>query len=498
MDTRDATTLPMPSPSLDALEHQITELSAHIHAATYRLLCLIAEFDRRKGWSQWGIRSCAHWLNWKCGIGLVAARNKVRVARSLEHLPQISEAFRLGQVSYSKVRAMTRVATPENEDYLLQIARHGTAAHVERLVCNYRKVQAIAERQRANSVHEQRRVNFYHDSDGALIIEARLATETGEIVLKALAAAGEALYQRRRKSENDSAEPSLQEGLYGPPGPAEGIAEDAETPWWQRATHETQSYAARRADALVLMAESLLTNGAASRTAGERNQIVVHVDAEVLADPGAAGRSELEDGPSLAAESARRLACDAGVVRLVADGDGLPLDVGRKTRSIPPSIQRALRARDRGCRFPGCTARHFVEGHHVKHWARGGETSLANLVQLCHFHHRLVHEGGYGVRVTGTRRFQFTRPDGRIIEPVPENDSAESSRDTDIESVNRAHGLDIDARTCVSLWDGTAMDLATAVDALLTRGGALHLDHETGHYPAHFPPSTDQSEHRDT
>jgi len=136
MDACDTTALPVPCPSLEALEHQITELAAHIHAANYRLLCLIAEFDRREGWFQWGILSCAHWLNWKCGIGLGAARDKVRVARSLESLPKISEAFRTGRVSYSKVRAMTRVATRENEDYLLQIARHGTAAHVERLVCN--------------------------------------------------------------------------------------------------------------------------------------------------------------------------------------------------------------------------------------------------------------------------------------------------------------------------------------------------------------------------
>lgn len=122
------------SPSLDSLENEITELTAHIHAATYRLLCLIAEFDRRRGWAQWGILTCADWLNWKCGLGLVAARKQLRVAHSLEHLPGIAEAFRLGEVSYSKVRAMTRVATSDNERYLLQIARHGTASHVERLV----------------------------------------------------------------------------------------------------------------------------------------------------------------------------------------------------------------------------------------------------------------------------------------------------------------------------------------------------------------------------
>ena len=261
---------------------------------------------------------------------------------------------------------------------------------------------------------------------------------------------------------------------------------DQDTPWWARDVHEKQSYSARRADALVLMAESLLSNGAGSRPGGERNNIVVHVDAEVLADPDAAGRSELENGPGLAGESARRLACDGSIVRLVENGAGMPLDIGRKTRSIPPAIQRALRARDRGCRFPGCTARHFVEGHHVEHWAQGGETSLRNLVQLCHFHHRLVHEGEYGVRVSGHQQFTFTRPDGRVIEAVPKN-SAESFRDADIETLNREHGLDIDAGTCVFPGSGARMDHALAVEGLLQCDGALHLDPATGHYPAHFP-----------
>ena len=219
-----------PSPSLDALERQITELSANIHAATYRLLCLIAEFDRRKGWAQWGVLSCSHWLNWKCGIGVVAAREKLRVAHSLEALPAIAEAFRIGEVSYSKVRAMTRVATPENQDYLLQIARHGTASHVERLVGKYRRVQRDAEAQRANALHYNRYLRFRHAEDGALLIEARLAPEVGELVLKALAAAGEALYARRRSAEeavktesNVSAESSRKRPRAAPstipPGP---------------------------------------------------------------------------------------------------------------------------------------------------------------------------------------------------------------------------------------------------------------------------------------
>ena len=119
--------------------------------------------------------------------------------------------------------------------------------------------------------------------------------------------------------------------------------------------------------------------------------------------------------PYLAADTAQRLACDASIVLLVEDEDGQPLSIGRKTRAIPPAIHRALRARDGGCRFPGCTHRHFIHAHHIKPWAEGGETALENLVELCQYHHRLVHEGGYGCRLSDTGELCFTRSDGRPI-----------------------------------------------------------------------------------
>src|SRR6056297_1842901 len=141
---------------LAVLEDEITELAAHLNAATYRLLTLVREFDERHGWSGAGMKSCAHWLNWKCGIALGAAREKVRVAHALGDLPQTSGALRAGRISFSKVRAMTRVATPQNEEYLLRIADHGTAAHVERLVRNYRKVKRSEALKRDNQLHALR------------------------------------------------------------------------------------------------------------------------------------------------------------------------------------------------------------------------------------------------------------------------------------------------------------------------------------------------------
>jgi hypothetical protein len=153
------------------------------------------------------------------------------------------------------------------------------------------------------------------------------------------------------------------------------------------ASDERPSWGARRADALGRIAESFLQHGAEDLNSGDRQQIVIHVDAETLADS-TAGRCELEEGPSLTAETVRRLACDASVITLLEDERREPLNVGRKTRSIPPALRRALKTRDRGCRFPGCPNTRYVDGHHIHHWAKGGETKLSNLVQLCRFHHR--------------------------------------------------------------------------------------------------------------
>ena len=204
------------------------------------------------------------------------------------------------------------------------------------------------------------------------------------------------------------------------------------------------------------MADTMLAAGPAARTGGDRHQVVVHVDAAVLAGtPGAAGCCELADGTPLAPETARRLACDASIVALTERG-GRTLDVGRKTRSIPPSLRRALAARDRGCRFPGCD-RARVDAHHIHHWARGGGTSLDNLVHLCRHHHGLVHEGGFTVERRPGGEILFRRPDGRRIAPCP---AAPPGR----VAAMRTRGIDHDA--CVQR-STERMDLAYAVDAML-------------------------------
>jgi len=429
----------------EALENDITELAAHINAATHRLLTLVAEFDRRKGWGGLEIASCAHWLNFKCGIAIGAAREKVRVARALENLPAIDAAFARGTISYSKVRAMTRVATPANESYLLMIAHHGTASHVERAVRAYRGVLRAEENARASKQHEERSVTWFDDDDGSLIIRAHLPAESGARVLAAI----EAVRVSLERAEGDGEEDFDAESASYLPGPAGGPP------------------SARRADALVELAELGLSASTAGKTGGDRYQLVVHVNADVLADPEAEGRCELEHGSWLARETALRMGCDASLVRMIDGPGGEALDVGRKTRTIPPAIRRALTSRDRGCRFPGCTHTRYVDAHHVQHWADGGETRLGNLVTLCRRHHRLVHEGGFEVRALDDGAVRFTRPDGRT---VPENPDVSAGTSGSIMRLRAQHakmGLTVDARTAVTLWDGLRMDLGMVVDGLL-------------------------------
>ena len=166
-----------------------------------------------------------------------------------------------------------------------------------------------------------------------------------------------------------------------------------------------------------MIAESFLAHGAEALNGGERQEIVLHVSAETLTSR-SGDRCEIEDGPAIPVETARRLACDASLVAILEDGRGEPLDVGRKTRTIPPALRRALASRDRGCVFPGCTHKRYVDGHHLQHWADGGTTKLANLVTLCRFHHRAVHEGGMRVERLHDGAWRFTRPDGEALESV--------------------------------------------------------------------------------
>ncbi len=477
LDAFDATVpdAPVRDPAaLERLGDEIARLSAHVTAATYRLLVMIRVFDEGEGWHLEGFTSCAQWLSWKTGVGPGAARERVRVARALGELPALSGALERGELSYSVARALTRVATGENEAGLVEAARHGTAAEMERLVSAWRRADRTEAELRASEQkrHHSRKLWLVCDeADGSWVLRGRLDPEAGAQLAKALEAAEEALY----RAEASEASEANHADATGP--------EDVSA--------ETPSAEARRADAMGLVAEAALGGGLTAvsdpnvplTASADRFQAVVHVSAETLA--GAASRADgtepdlsqepphLEHGPHLHPDTARRLACDASVVTMVHDADGNALDVGRKTRTVPVALARALAHRDRDCRFPGCGCRH-CDRHHVVSWAEGGETKLDNLVLLCRRHHRLVHEDGWTVEWAeaedGEREPRFRRPDGRVLPRVPQPPPVPEDPVGALAWAHAERGLAIDHTTATPDWDGVPMDTDWALGAL--RGDA--------------------------
>ena len=399
----------------DRLEDELATLASHLYAGTCRWLELVAEVDRRGE-----LIGCttAAWLAWRGGLTPRAAREHVRVARRLEELPLIHEAFARGEVSYAKVRALTRIAEPDSEAELLELACQLTAAQLERAVRTLRR----ATGDEAAAVQAAAYVVWSWDDDGSLVFKGKLAPEDGAVFLQALEAGRDALRDRRREEEGGSAEP--------------------------RPTN---------ADALAAMADLALSGN--ERSGGERYQVVLHVDEPALAGEEEGG-CELDDGPSVAPETAQRLSCDSAVVRLT-ERDGETVSIGRKTRSVPPPMRRALRSRDGGCRFPGCENRRFVDAHHLQHWAHGGETKLDNLILLCRRHHRLVHEGGYAVEPAADGALRFRDPWGAAIPDTPRPPPGR------VEGLRDFNGPWIGAKT-YRAGPGDKMDLGLAVDALLS------------------------------
>ena len=379
--------------AIDDLDRAIVNLSTRINAATYELLVLIRQFDERGGWLKWGFEHCADWLHWRCDLSVGAAREKVRVAHALKTLPAVSHAFREGELSYSKVRALVRVANRDNEKVLVNFALKTTAARVEER-CQELRCGAADSVVEANQAYASRHLIIRRNVErGTVSINVELPLEAGVLIDKAL-----------DKARDDNSAPEF----------------------------AGETWSARQADALVNMAKSYLRGDSEFSTTSSENYLVnVYVEQSALASGD--GRS------GLPIETVRRLGCDADAVVITEDESGEPLSVGRKTRIVPTAIKRALRARDRGCVFPGCRNTRFVDAHHVKHWSAGGETSLGNLVLLCSRHHRLVHEGGYGIDKDFLDRWIFKRPDGIA---VPEcgyraEDNCDESAETRINNLQR-------------------------------------------------------------
>ncbi len=428
----DAAALP-DRPDLDRLGDRIAELSARIQAATCALLVLIRQFDEQGGWRAGGFSSCAHWLSWRTGLAPGAAREKVRVAHALAALPRVSAAMQQGRVSYSKVRALTRVATPENEAALLDVALAGTAVHVEQVTRAWRRVDRAAE------------------------IAEDVPAGTSSVVRPTAAGRTAAI----RQPGGDAAA-----GVGGPQGAAGDSVDSAPTGAASTGGEHVPAGTRRPAGADGSgLDDARCSRRSSSESAAAGGADGPSLDAAARAAHG--GQAVLEDagGLRVSTETARRLACDAGRVVMTHGAAGQVLGVGRKTRTIPPALRRALAARDRRCRFPGCTARR-CDAHHIRHWAHGGATRLDNLVQLCRRHHRAVHEGGLRMTFDDTGAVRFTRAGGQPLPEVPEPPRWTGAALAPVDARLAAAGTAIGPGAALPAWTGERLDLGWAMSVL--------------------------------
>jgi hypothetical protein len=379
--------------SLSDLAREITRGAVRLAAATAAWIRLVAEFDRREGWSAVGIKSCAHWLAWQCGMSPGTAREHVRVARALAELPLVSTAFAEGRLSYSKVRALTRIAEPDTEEQLLELAREATASQMERFTRSWRRADPVDPR----TIMLKRQFEHWWDDDGMLVVRMRMDAEAGAQFLTAV----DSIAERDARRERAQATRAARAGATTPEETARR-EEQVERDELYAARERT---AARRCSAVAQLAAAAHQVG---RRAGDppRREVVVHVDAAVVADDAAAGRAYLDGGPALHPSEARRMLCEATVITMLERGREV-LGVGRRRRFGTRAQRLALFRRDGGCARPGCpeTRIERLHAHHMRHWLFGGRTDLTNLVLLCDVDHGLVHE----------LDLIMTRRDGRLV-----------------------------------------------------------------------------------
>jgi hypothetical protein len=406
---------------LDTLASQIADLSLRIDVAKHSLLTHLRTFDAQEGWAGSGFVSTASWLAWRIDIGSAAAREHVRVARALGELPLTDAAFAAGQLSFSKVRAITRAAMAETEQDFLDIAMHATAAQIEKLTAAYKRTRIDPSEPTSDLRRFVRRADT---PSGMVRIEIQLPPEQANVLWQAMSAA---LDGCRREDQDASAETPR------PPRTVDPIALQAE-----------------RADAMVSVAQAYMQQS--SRTFGTGYELVVMTTKDQLEHgPGGVG-GFLRDGTPVPLHIARMLACDCTRVNVDTSESGELLDVGRARRTIPSAIGRALWLRDGGCRVPGCGRNHHLHAHHIEAWADGGETSTSNLVLLCPSHHTLVHEGQLFVGVR-EGKIEFRNAHGLEIRPAPQ-------RGGDLDAVDHwLHTREPGFNQRTPQWDGSRFDV---------------------------------------
>ena len=316
----------------------------------------------------------AHWLSMRYGISHWKASRWIAASHALQHLPRISQAFACGEVSVDKVVELCRFATPETEGRLLAWAGGVSCAAIRRRGDRAASgsIEETADAERA------RFVSWWWSDDGRRFgLAAELPAASGAVVARALGRMAERVPQMPGADDPSSAD-------------------------------------ARRADALVALCSARL----GADPDPDRATVVVHAPLASLV--GDRRGSELEDGGVLHPEIARRLACDARIQTVIEDDNGQPLALGRISREPSAAMMRQLRYRDGECRFPGCGSRQFTQAHHIVWWKRGGTTDMANLVLICAFHHKLVHEHGWRLRREPSGEVRWFRPGGAPYHAGPD------------------------------------------------------------------------------
>ena len=478
---------------LERLEAQICELAGHLAAATCRFLVLLGDFDARRGWASWEMNSCAEWLSWKCQMGSGTAREHVRVARALRDLPVIRGEFGAGRLSYAKVRALTRIATPDTEAGLAELAGPMTGNQLERFARAHRQVSSADD---ADAL-VRRRLTWRFEEDGSLSGTFRLPPLQGAVLLKALRAAAADL-EHPHPSDVDhrraGQEPDVSAETRAPGQPMTPTSSNL-------------------ADALLVIAEDFLADKGAAADDPEVYQVIVHVGTDAIASggpavsqadvsaetsPPAAGvaetpattpappappghpadpaRCHVEDGPAISVTTAQMIACSSAWSWMLHDSAGKLLDLGRRRRRPNAALRRAARERDKcRCRFPGCESRR-VDLHHIQYWSNGGHTKLDNLVSLCKYHHMLVHDRGYLIAAARDGTFAFYRPDGTAISscpPLPQPDG----------TIEDLHDADITPDTIIPPWYGERLDLDHAIYVCFANAANQASQHDSSPPP---------------
>jgi len=476
---------------LERLEAQICELAGHLAAATCRFLVLLGDFDARRGWESWEM-SCAQWLSWKCQLSPGTAREHVRVARALRGLPVLRAEFGAGRMSYAKIRALTRIATPDTERGLAEIAGPMTASQLDRFARAHRQVSHADD----DTALIQRRLTWRFEDDGSLAGTFRLPPLPGAVLLQALrAAAGD----QEHPPGHDGAEdvPAGTPPGDNPPADGEQAAAGSQPAAGSRPAVVTST---GLADALLVIAEAFLAGQITTAGDPEVYQVIVHVGTDALppadpaSDPGgqpeetagdvaetpdgvsasAAGpagtpvpaptpghpadpaRCHVEDGPAISVTTAQMLACTAALSWMRHDCDGTVLDLGRRRRRPNSAQRRAARERDHcRCRYPGCESRR-TDLHHIQYWSNGGRTSLDNLISLCKRHHMLIHDRGYLIAARPGGTFTFYQPDGT---PLPTSPALPTPSGT----IENCHDADLTPDTIIPYWYGERLDLDHAI-----------------------------------